>query len=263
MIFFIVVGFVLLVVAVSAHEIGHALAMRRYKIPIENITLFGVGPKLFSFKISFWKKFKNIPFLVRLLPIGASVEVTDEGQEELSNLLFVEKAHIHSAGIMVNYFLGFGFLAFVSFMEGGTLFSIVLFAALALFFLMTRYSFILVYLIGIATTIFILYRLFGHLDEFSQESGGIVSAGKLIIDQSVNLISTLKLAGLLNIAIGSINTIFLMPFDGGRLAVDFLQRIFNKKHGHTIENLYYITILIFIFILYFSVKGDLRIIFNW
>ncbi|HUZ92558.1 MAG TPA: site-2 protease family protein [Candidatus Paceibacterota bacterium] len=104
---FIAITVALVLISVVLHELGHAFAMRSKGIDIEAIGL-GLGPAIATFGPFRCRFGSATTFSLRLLPIGAYVKPSGEGQREFKNLSYSDKAHILGAGVLAN--CGFAFL---------------------------------------------------------------------------------------------------------------------------------------------------------
>lgn len=98
----IIVGLVVLVLLVSLHELGHAIAARRNGVVVEE---FGIGfpPKAWA------KKLKNgVLFSINWLPLGGFVRLQGEndsasGKGDYGAATFWQKTKILLAGVVVNW----------------------------------------------------------------------------------------------------------------------------------------------------------------
>ena len=104
LVFGIVVGLVVLVFLVAAHELGHAIVARRNGVIVE---VFGIG-----FPHRAWeKKLKNgILFTLNWLPIGGYVKLQGEYDSadkkgDYGAATFIKKTKILFAGVLTNWLL--------------------------------------------------------------------------------------------------------------------------------------------------------------
>ncbi|KKP91251.1 MAG: Membrane-associated zinc metalloprotease [Parcubacteria group bacterium GW2011_GWA2_36_10] len=106
-----IISFVLILgVLVLAHELGHFVTAIKLGVGVEE---FGIGfpPKIFSFKR------KGIVYSINLLPLGGFVKIKGENGDEVAdpksfvNQKAWKKSLILSAGVIMNFILGFVFLS--------------------------------------------------------------------------------------------------------------------------------------------------------
>jgi len=89
---------VLSLLSISAHEIGHALAMHACRVPIEKISLLGFGPALLKFRLH--RLFGDAVLGVHLIPLGAFVKPDEITMELLSPR---EQIFIFGAGPLASF----------------------------------------------------------------------------------------------------------------------------------------------------------------
>ncbi|MGB4762677.1 MAG: M50 family metallopeptidase [Candidatus Saccharimonas sp.] len=105
----IIIGIIVLMVLVVAHELGHAFVARRYGAVVEE---FGVGfpPRAFARKVK--KSFlgKDVTFSYNWLPLGGFVKLQGEhdtaaGNGDYGSLTFWQKTQVLLAGVAVNWII--------------------------------------------------------------------------------------------------------------------------------------------------------------
>jgi len=109
--FLLTIFFLLLIISVLVfvHELGHFLAAKLIKVPVDEFAI-GFGPKIFS------KKYKGTNYAVNLLPIGGYVQLEGESSDispdSFRNKRFIYKAFVLLAGVIMNLLLAIILLAF-------------------------------------------------------------------------------------------------------------------------------------------------------
>lgn len=113
MLFGIIIGLVLLILLVVAHELGHAIAAIRSGVVVEE---FGIG-----FPPTAWKKkLKNgILFTLNWLPLGGYVKLQGEhdsasSKGDYGNATYWQKTKILFAGVVMNWLVAAVLLSFVA-----------------------------------------------------------------------------------------------------------------------------------------------------
>ncbi len=230
------VTLLLFLASISLHELGHALAMRRYGVPITEISLLGFGPKLFSFKMK--KLFGETPLSIRLIPLGAFVAPEEASVDKLT---YKQKVKVYVAGIVAN-FLFASFLLFVVGILVSNLkpvywlipSSVLLLAGI--FRLLPASSL----LIGFALFSLMAYDVITDPKKFQENNGSIVTIVAGIAKESkidgrdetvwipetnmraIDYAKAITFGAVLSVAIAVMNMLPLIPFDGGRIAMETL-----------------------------------------
>lgn len=242
----------LLALMLPIHELGHAMELKKQKIPIEEITLFGVGKKLFSFHSNYF----DCLMVVRLFPIGAYVKPDKIVlQSSLENQIrFTAGGPQYS--IFYQCFLMALLIPFVSYPMTLILTAIVL-IMLGLSLRLEVLKYFIVF-IGVSTTLLMAYSMFSMpIGETIDNSGTFLSIGKISKDFAIA--SSLKMgiifAALLNFSIILLNCMPLAITDGGRILSHMLLQRKRVKLSR------YINIfggLLFFLLLVFAVIGDVK-----
>lgn len=226
---------------VSIHELGHAWAMRRYGVPIEEISLLGMkffGAPSLSFNYTFRGAKDPTKISIHPFLIGAYVKGDTKALEALPAK---DQAVIFGAGPFVNFMyclVAYGLLEvthpsgdFV--VIGGICFAL---AALLITFrtLVCRYG---VLLIGVLLSGLILSSLF---TVSAGQTGAVGGPVTIVNDMSsiyqVNAEAGNQLRGailisvIVSLALGTTNALPLPPLDGGQIAHRYLSA-WNKKVG--------------------------------
>jgi membrane-associated protease RseP (regulator of RpoE activity) len=232
----------LLCLSVSLHELGHAFAMRKYGIQIQEICLLGLGgSKLISFKIR--KLFGETPITIRSFILGGFVAPTYFGRLRVYCLEYDKAGHIYGGGIAVNFLFGSFLLLTHSLIEGQidtkSVWTTCILLALGL---LPRYTFRLYPILG-------LYILFGVFNDLASSSAATVSLTgrgvksiRSIAMNSDSFSETLYLGGWISVALGIINCIPVLPADGGRIIERMLCSI-SYKHRKLIIGIYKLAII--------------------
>lgn len=218
----IVINFMLFMLVFSVHELGHAFAMRKHGLEIEEITLFGFGPKLLSFKLRRW--FGNTPVYVRLIPLLAYVRLTDQAAEKEAQLSYRAKAEVYGAGVHANlvYGLTLGTVSITvkyatepkDWVFGGCLLlGTLMFARLRSWVCAYVFPFLLP-----ALVLSLFVPLFGPTDPHAGVQGpfAVLSNSAHGIKTANPLVFMAEMADL-SLGLGLINLLPFHPFDGGKL----------------------------------------------
>lgn len=107
LVFGIIVGIIVLTILVVTHELGHALAARRYGVRVEE---FGIGFPPAAYKKKVKKSFlgKNVDYSINWLPLGGFVKLQGEHDDDKQSgdygaATFWQKTQILLAGVAVNW----------------------------------------------------------------------------------------------------------------------------------------------------------------
>lgn len=258
-----ITSIILLFLSISIHEFGHAFAMRKYKIQMEEICLLGFGPKLLSFK---WRRFfGETPLCVRLIPLGAFVKPTDYSAKRMERFSYMKFGHIVGAGIAAN-FLFSGLLACIHLLirsEEVTIVQIVPVIIVLLIGLFPKYSFSLMLPMGLFVGYIIISQIVTEPVKFVQESGTVVSIGKQVVEQSIDWSQTFRTAAFLSLSVGLFNCIPLVPLDGGRMGMYLSERIV-WSHRRRVRTLYSaITAIPLLILILIAIKNDLVTLYHF
>jgi membrane-associated protease RseP (regulator of RpoE activity) len=236
-----ILGIILFLLSISAHELGHAFAMRKYGIKMKEICLLGIGGgRIITFRLRRW--FGETPITVRPIILGAFVRPEDEEAERMEKFNFQTYGHILGGGIAANCLyavLMFG-IAFI--LQGGmTMTGFILIAALLLIGLFPRYTFVLFIPVGIYLIYFLVAQITAAPAQFVRDSGSVISIGQQAVEHSKTLVDTFIYAGILSVALGAFNSIPFVPLDGGRIAANGLHKLTGSER---VKNIYAIVTII-------------------
>ena len=229
----------LFILALAFHEVGHALAMRKYGVTVKTL---GIGlpifPKL-TLNIGFTRRIFGEQFRIVLSPwiIGAYVEPLDRDCER--HLSPKQLIHVYGAGAIGNIALAF-FIFSVMVAIGTAELSLgeskvpldalagttIFFSLGILVIVFSRQISIWVFPIVAFLVLWILvdFLISRSLGEIVDSSGGPVLMGELATKHAINLNRTMLLGCLVSVALGIGNLLPFYPLDGGRI----IQAIIRK-----------------------------------
>lgn len=256
-----ILGILLVILAIAFHELGHAIAMIRHRLPIAKITLLGMGPTLFTFRLPFIKRFRGIPFRIALLPLGASVAMTEAGSRKMEGLPFPAKCHVYANGIMANLLYA-AILLFIAALIDGNLSVpyLGILAGVAAIAYFSRYTFWLIYPLGIAFLVILLRTALNDFETFAGQAGSFVSIGHLVYTESIDISLALRTAAAVSFSIGIFNTLPISPLDGGKMMADLIGLPFSPHTRNVISGLYFLTVIPLIILAYLALKNDLLLL---
>lgn len=258
----------LLLLAILFHELGHALAMKRYKVEVAEL---GIGlpfaPQV-SIESPWIEKLLNpcASFTVSPWLIGAYVKPAKCNYEKA--LSYSEKAHINGAGIIANIAFGLFLLAgltAVSLFSSGWRWSVASYtvAAIAGGFLVLRYArFISAYIfppLAIVALAAFVHMFWGVSPKEAMDSmGGPVSIVKVGQKHIQSLWDVVYFGALVSFAIAFVNLLPIFPLDGGQTWKLILERI-SPVLSQRAEK---VGMIIFFLLILTAVIGDIRVIFS-
>ncbi len=250
----ITLGIFLLLFNMAAHEFGHALAMKRQKVDLEEISVLGFGPKLFTF---YWPAlFENTPLNVRLIPLGAYVSPAKTGIAQIKQMSHAEYIQISTAGILMNFFLGSVLLLLASVLQRKlSWFRIGLIAAgfLVIFPVVASYCYLFA---GFVLAVYLGIKIrkdFGLLEK----SGSILSIGKEIAQTGGSFKNMVFLSASIAIAIGILNALPFLPLDGGNTVLHALNGFASSENNPLVYQGFRIVLTYpFVVIMYYALKSD-------
>ena len=229
------------------HELGHAVAMAYYGIPIQaagvGIPIPGLSLKFHLYTPSPEYRHKLFPegLVITLSPLllGAYVQPAAEGEERVKTLPYRAEAEIYGAGVWSN-----------------TLSALILFIFLRLYafgFNQDRYGFLLCGVVmvlavglwkyktvfcafGVPVLSILLIALLSFLvlqSGASKTFSGPVGIVRLM-QESTTALDVLKWGFILSLGIGLTNMLPFLPLDGGHTAMAIVRR-HCPRHQHRIE----------------------------
>ena len=231
-------GIILVIVSLVVHEAGHAIAMTRRDVEIQEV---GIGIPIGKLKLTLHPKLLPYPVVIGLLPLGAYVRPSEAGNKQLKAMNYKDQAVCYSAGIIVNVVFG-GLLLVVTLIcmsFAGEGHPIVIMATLGLAVIFTvfrRFISLIMPIIGIASIILVAYLMVQSLDNV----GGPVALIGIIRDSSTSWFDVLVMAGVISISIGQFNTLCLIPLDGGRVTQAFFESRGLQKASNIFQNVSFV-----------------------
>lgn len=238
--------FLSLIFAISTHELGHAILLRRYGVKVREICLLGFGPRLFRWR---WRSvFGNTPITVRLLPLGAFVRPLKQHVEKMPADRYI---HMCGGGIAMNLLFAGVLSALFLLLEDISAIVPFLFTAGMLIcgtviWKIPRLSGYLVLLLGIFAVGFLIYSLLSEpVDKVIGGPATIISLGADIR----SLPQFCLIVSMLSMSLAILNAMPLGPLDGGQIMMRVLKErapIFHDRFGQLIHFIGFILILVLI-----------------
>ena len=215
---YIAIAVALIILSFVFHELGHALAMRSCGVEIAEMGL-GFGPKLISGRITRYFG-DDTKFAIRLLPLGAYVRPSENGGKTMEGLSYSDSARIAGAGILANFAFAFCILIGLAltrnpiFPNPGIVQPLLVLGGGTILLRFGR-KFV-VPLVGTAFLAYVVFLIVTHGGP-AGVVGGPVVIGKVVVAEAINLRHAIWIAGFLSFSIGLMNTIPILPFDGGQM----------------------------------------------
>jgi membrane-associated protease RseP (regulator of RpoE activity) len=259
------IGIILFLLSLSVHELGHAFAMRRYNVPIKEISIFGMGKTVLTFK---WRKFfGEVPIHIKLIPLGAYVRPENADYE--NTLTSSQQSHIYGAGVIANILFA-GLLFGVAFLCTPNIYSPVSVGVIVgvslLMGVFPQLTWRIVPLTGIIFTIVIVKIVLANPVEFQENSGSVVlitqeinknASLPLTIDFGERLSKTLTFAAIISLSLGVTQALPLYPLDGGRIALAYLGKWFPSRKKKVQTVFIVVTLVPFIALILSALTGDI------
>lgn len=217
---FIALTAFLVIFSLFLHELGHALYMKKYGLPIE---IFSIGlpfPIALKFRS---KRFLN-GALIQLTPflLGAYVKpVSYKDIDPTNSLSYKEQADIYGAGPLANFIFGLSILLMLGIWtnwENALAYLLNYRTLLMLAFLATLsiapkwFSRYLMLPLGISMMILTAWLIF---QDPAKSVSGPVGIAKIMGNAS-GIYTSLLISSFLSVSIGLFNTFPLLPLDGGQ-----------------------------------------------
>jgi membrane-associated protease RseP (regulator of RpoE activity) len=247
-------GIILFLLSISAHEVGHALAMKRHGIEIQEICLLGFGPKITSFTLP--KIFGTTLVTIRLFPLGAFVKPTNTSGFRMLRMSYSGRVDIAGSGVIANILYA-TILFGIAFLINGHILELLFLIPLLLIGLFPRFTSHLVLPLGIFFLINIIWSLIVSPHESIKGAGSVVMIYQIIGKHTVSMSEIFLYAGFLSLAIGGTNCLPFLPLDGGHIFSTTLEKLFPKNRRDMITFARIASILPILFLLFISLKGDI------
>ena len=251
----------------AVHELGHALAMKKYGVGMKEICLLGMGPKLFQTKSRF---FGSTAITIRLLPVGAFV--SHEKSEE-DTLTLSQKLEIYLGGVIGNarlgivailvlvairYSMGEGFKMLTIPLSPGKI-EIPSYPLLLCFFAVCSFKKTILAIMPIIGGLGI-YLLF-HIVTSTQEPLGTVEGSMRLAEMTPDIISMIEFIIEAQVMLIILNIAPIPPLDGGHvLQALFLKRFPNKTDSIKVT-FGLVSICAGLFLIYITFIGDVKAFF--
>lgn len=231
---YILITVLILSFLITVHEFGHFIAAKKFDVKVNEFSI-GMGPKIIS------KQGKETLYSLRLLPLGGFVSIQEgnetkteivellSGPEEievkddsidpnrsLNNKKFYQKIIILTAGIIMNFIIGY-LIILICFLINGNNFFDALSRSVGLFFQMFSLIFLSIKML------------------FTGEAGVNDLTGPIGIVQIVKdsygygLIPLLLFIAMISINLGIFNLLPIPALDGGQIALTFFDKF--KRNG--------------------------------
>ena len=220
-----VFGILLLLGAVVVHEAGHAVAMRSRGVEIKEA---GLGlPITGRFRLTFRTRFLPFPLVLTPALIGAYVQTSEKGKEQLEELSYRDQAVCYAAGVVSNIVFGGALLCIISLAyavspdknQGRALVIAVISGGITAVVAVFRRAFSqMVPVFGIAGLGLLVYMLVSSTDSVGGP-GAVVAAAA----SGKDWIEALLLGSAISVSLGYINMLPLMPLDGGQVVSAYLK----------------------------------------
>jgi len=234
---YFIAGLIFFFLCIVVHELGHAMAMRQYNIPIESIA-FGIKlPKIPS--LATWKSKKYFPgarIEINHIPLFAYVMPKWQALEKMENLPYNQAAIVFGTGVLNNIFF-FLIMTMASTLTDdisqGALdwgLQLIILCLIALLWIFRR--FFCKYLIPFFGIIMLVLIAFLIYKDPSGSVGGPITIGKIIAEKSISLSSLFQITAIISLSVAIFNMLPISPLDGGKIISARLRTISNKLNTY-------------------------------
>lgn len=228
-------GLVLLFfMAIVVHEAGHAIAMKRRNIDIEEAGIgFPLPERFKKFKLTLRPKFLPFPIVICLVPLGGYVMTTREGKKSFERMSYKDQASCYAAGVIMN--TAFAAVLFIAAMAIHPVWQrvhvialLLSIAALTVTLLFRRVLSWLMPVLGIVVFGYTVYLLFELLSSAAAQAIPTPSF------DSAAWYKILVIGGVMSFVMGLIQTMPLGTLDGGKL----VSALLRSRHLHKFDKIY-------------------------
>ncbi|NTW14576.1 MAG: site-2 protease family protein [Candidatus Moranbacteria bacterium] len=238
---YIALTFVLILLALVFHELGHALAMRKYGIRVETLGIgIPMNPKI-TFHPKIGKKLFGEQFSLVLSPwlLGAFVKSSGDDSDFEKKLPYQAAAHIYGAGIVANLAYASLLISIFAIMTVGDAnvltrgiipLGISLFVAYLLIRFSRQFCAWILPLLSLAAIAVFTYSIWDsvmvHHDE--KALGGIVTASIMVTDYVKDASHAILFGFAISLGLAILNALPFYPLDGGHIAQLIFRGRFEK-----------------------------------
>lgn len=245
--------FISILLAVSFHEIGHAMAMRKYGVKINHISLFGFDPKL----IKWHSKYFDCTMGFSLLPIGAYVSHVEYSKHQSE----YQREIISMAGVKNNFYMALFAYILHCFVKEGNVNILGACAVSLLLISLTIHRvqrFLILYLLPILMILLIYWTLKDNSFISSYEKGFVTDINFV---KDVKLNNFWKDLFIVNMVLGLLNMLPIIGLDGWQV---FKNGYINKvKETFLFKAFTYFALAWLLLLSIAPLIGDVKNIFFW
>ncbi|MBC8471964.1 MAG: site-2 protease family protein [Planctomycetes bacterium] len=197
-IMFMLISFLILI-----HELGHFIAAKLSKIPIQIFSV-GFGPKLWSFRKG------QTEYRISALPIAGYVLPKMEDVDDFFQIDSSRRIAFALGGPLANIILAVICLGFLNALTMGfSFYAVLIFPFVQLTKITSQF-------------LYALPSLFSSPDKLSGVIGIVAMGGQMVAGDFLNI---LNLAVMLNINLAILNLLPILPLDGGKILFCLLEKI--------------------------------------
>lgn len=253
--------------SISAHELGHYYAMRRYGIAVSHVSLLGIPVRWLP--CWRWKRGDTEWLFSPLLPIAAFVKPAD--QEATGKLPLWDQIHIYSNGVTVNLAFtlatfGLSLSAHIAALPEATAFAIIVPSAVGLagagiMWLAQRYIPALLVAAMPVLAFLVLRGIFSSSpgEAVDQGAGGPIALATLF-GEAQSLRDVFLIPAFVSLNLAAFNMLPIPPLDGGQILVAVARRTLGEKVADVTTVIGVLAILVLIV---YSLTLDGIRVFRW